>query len=157
MSLRFFFHPKSLFPKLLEVLGLFLLGGSLGISFGGTTTACQDILLGIITMMTLFIWGCALKRWYPGSSRHEGIGKHFTNIVVALGYILTFSLGCFLLTKHALALIIGFFPVAFITYVNAMLLWLHAKDDDTTPVNFYSAGKYLREDPASKTPRILTQ
>ncbi|MBT3182469.1 MAG: hypothetical protein HN337_08195 [Deltaproteobacteria bacterium] len=124
----------------MEALGVLLLGPLLYKIFFMTNEGWLDKSL-FCTMFLLyaFIRFCATKKWYPPEApRYSGIELHFKKALVPVGYILAifgifgilFDPTPFLISEVILFIIIG--------HVDVILIYIHRKDNDPTPVNAFS-------------------
>jgi len=91
----------------------------------------------------LLIRFCATKRWYSQAKRYEGIELQFKKAMIPTSYILAITSGLGFSTGSTIMLWAAIFLFAILLHVNVILLYLHYRDKNSTPVNFYSANKYL--------------
>lgn len=141
--LKFFFDRFSKVVTLMEVIGILLTSlMSYQLAFYSSTLLTK-ILFAIFLSEYLFIRFCTTKRWHKEAKRYEGLELHFKKVMIPTSYLLAFQ-GVIGLTFHSTILLWLAIPIlGFIVYVNATLLYLYAKDKNTTPINYYSHQKYL--------------
>ncbi len=123
--------------RLMETIGL---AGILCISwlaFKDRLTSLQLILFVAIVAMYAFLRFCMMWRWYRAASRSAGIALQFEKALVPTSYILAVMLWLFVVSGNSIVLAIAAFLVAVVAHVNVILLYLHFKDRDRTPVNSY--------------------
>jgi Ca2+/Na+ antiporter len=136
--LRFFFHRYSPMVRLMELIGF---AGIVFVSwqfFAGRLSILESIFLILILIGYLFLRFCTMRRWYKAVSRSHGIGLQFEKAMVPSGYILAVMMWLFVILKSPAILAIVAFLLAVIAHVNIILLALHFKDRDKTPVNSFS-------------------
>ena len=99
-------------------------------------------------LFTLYVGGylllrfCATWRWHKQARRYEGIELQFKKMMVPTSYLLALAsgLGLGLNSTFLLWIAIPFFAV--VGYVNGTLLYLHYKDKNKTPINYFSHNKF---------------
>lgn len=92
-----------------------------------------------------FIRSCSLVRWHPRAERGEGLEQQFIQVGVAARYGL--AIAAIAAVAHLGFLI---YPIAIVlagvSAINATLLCIHARDQSTVPVNFFSHHKINEEE-----------
>ena len=141
--LKFFFHRLSKVVYAMEVIGLCFTIGWLYQFQPHPPTSLTQILLAIYLAEYGFLRFCATKRWYSNAKRYEGIELQFKKAMVPTSYILALTSGAGLLTGSIILLWLAVLLLGIILHVNVILLTLHYKDKNKTPVNYYSHNKYL--------------
>jgi hypothetical protein len=124
--------------RLMEALGLTGLGVIVYQLSRQELTLLPLVLLGLVILEYLFIRFCSLWRWYPSKSRSLGIGLQFAKAIITTSYVLAFTTWLFIFTRSVVPLIVAIFLLLLTAHVNVILLYLHCKDRDPTPVNLYS-------------------
>ena len=142
--LKFFFNRFSKIVYLFEILGVFFTMGWLFKLRQSPPPLLIKILLGIYIGEYLFIRFCATKRWYKQAKRYEGIELHFKKIMIPISYIMALISGIGFFTGSTIGLWFAILPMGILLYVNVTLLYLHGKDKNKTPVNYYSNRKFLK-------------
>ncbi len=152
MSLKALFNRESRVVRSLEVVGVVLAGVHLWKNF--IPFDWRDGLFLFLLASALFIFACDLIRWYPLSERTEGprqkigIEVHFLKARVPTSYILAITSAIALLQIPYVSVgsvFLANLMMLAVAPVNGILLWFHRKDDDATPMNFFSLNKYLRD------------
>ena len=136
--LHFFFNRYSPIVRLMEFIGITGVAFASWKLFAGRLSLFQSVLLIIVLIEYLFLRFCMMRRWHPSASRSHGIGLQFEKALVPAGYILAVMMWLFVLTKSTVLLATAASLLAVIAHVNFILLYLHFKDRDRTPVNIYS-------------------
>lgn len=144
--LKFFFDRFSKVVLIMEILGvlftalwIYKLYFFLAFSYPPILTS---VLLSIYCVEYLFLRFCATKRWHPEAKRYEGIELQFKKALIPTSYMMALTSGVGFLTESTLLLWIAVPFMAIILHVNIILLYLHFKDKNTTPINYYSGNKY---------------
>lgn len=163
--LRLFFRRDSRIVRVLEVLGIALLGWLLWRGGWRDWSAVQVAALWGFLALVAFLRFCATKQWYPRSAscvlrpapcvpRRDpvdvrrttyagragcfGIETHFRRAYVPVPYIMT-CVGCWCLAGYPPGILYLVIPLLLlIAYSFVVLLYLHRKDRDCTPVNYFS-------------------
>ncbi len=136
--LTFFFHRNAVMVRLMEVLGLILATvGSVHLLAQNPSTA-NIIAVALVALLYVFLRICATKRFYRDAPHGSGIELQFTKAVVPLGYLLTLAGIWLLISPRALPLWIVAAIFIFLAHVNVILITLHHRDRDPTPVNAFS-------------------
>jgi hypothetical protein len=136
--LNFFFSRNCFMVSLMEALGLAglcVLGYQLA---HNKLSLLQVILISLVLIQYLFIRFCSLWPWYPSKARSLGIGLQFAKAIITTSYILACTTWLFFFTGSVVPLIIAIVLLLLTAHVNIILLYLHFKDRDPTPVNLYS-------------------
>lgn len=139
--LKFFFNRFSKMVLAAEILGMaFTLGWILKLVHT-PNAAGTKIFFAVYIAEYLFLRFCDTKRWHPAAKRYDGLELHFRKIMIPTSYILalTSGVGFFTGSGILLWLAIPFMGVMF--YANATLLYLHRKDKNKTPINYFSGKK----------------
>ena len=138
--LKFFFDRFSKVVYTLEVLGVLL---TLAWSTHWTSfSLLTKVLVVIYAAEYLFLRFCASVRWYRNAKRYEGIELQFKKAMIPTSYILSLTSGIGYFTNSTITLWAAILLLAVLFHVNVILLFLHYKDKNTTPVNYYSGNKY---------------
>lgn len=141
--IKFFFDRKSLVVKLMEISGLIFTAMLFAAGWYKKLLFINKLVFLFYLLEYLFIKACAVIHWYKDAERGEGIELQFIKAVVPTSYILALT-GFLLLIGAPVALVyFSAFLLAVIAHVNVILLYLHLKDTDSSPVNYYSHNKYL--------------
>ena len=99
-------------------------------------------------LFTLYVGGylllrvCATWRWHKQAKRYEGIELHFKKVMVLVSYMLPLASGIGLATGSTFLLWTAVILFAAILHVNVILLYLHYKDKNKTPINYFSRNKF---------------
>lgn len=143
--LSFFFNRKSKVVLLMEAIGVALMiFVSLRI-FSTCGHSLTKILLVLVLMEYAFLRTCAGIRWYRNSARFSGIELQFKKALVPTSYILSVAGFCLLVGPSVVVLSFSFVLISVVAHVNVILIYFHIKDDDQTPSNFFSSGRFLFE------------
>lgn len=141
--LRLFFNRFSKVAYTLEIAGVVLT------AFWAYRQILHPPSLIIRTLFSLYLLEYvalrffSTKRWYRRAKPYEGIELHFKKVMVPTAYILAIVSGAGLFTKGTVLLAISIFIFGLILYVNFTLLYLHYKDPNKTPVNYFSHSKHI--------------
>lgn len=136
--LKFLFNRFSRVVYAMEIAGIIF-------TFLWFFRSPPKIIFGIAVLEYLFLRFCATWRWYKNAKRYEGIGLQFKKAMVPTSYIMAMASGVGYFTGSTLLLWAAIFLLAVILHVNVILLALHYKDKNTTPVNYYSGNKCLKQ------------
>lgn len=137
--IRFLFNRYSFMVRLMEWVGLAGMCVIFILLLLGKLTRFQAIVFFVIIFEYAFLRFCTFRRWYPGDVLStNGIGLQFLKAMVPTGYILAITSWLFVLMRHGALLFIAAALIAVIAHVNVILIYLHFKDSDTTPVNSFS-------------------
>ncbi len=137
--LRFFFNRYSPMVRLMELIGVAAIALIIWRMSGGSLTFAQKLLFYAILLEYAFLRFCTFWRWYPESTPGTyGIGLQFLKAIIPTGYILAVMMWLFVLTESSAVLVITLFLLSVIAHVNVILIYLHFKDGDKTPVNRFS-------------------
>lgn len=142
--LKFFFDRYSKMVSLMELLGVVFTLGWVWKLIHTPNTAWTKIFLAIYIAEYLFLRFCETKRWHPAAKRYEGIELHFRKIMIPTSYILAVTSGVGFFAGSGILLWIAIPSLGIMFYVNATLLYLHGKDKNKTPVNYFSGNKHLK-------------
>jgi hypothetical protein len=151
MSLKVLFNRESPVVRSLEAVGVLLAGFHLWKNL--IPFDWRDGLFLFLLVCALFIFACDFIDWYAASEKPEGprqkigIEVHFLKARVPTSYILAITSGLALLRipyVSTAAVILAVAMMLVIAPVNGILLWFHRRDDDKTPMNYFSLNKYLR-------------
>lgn len=100
-----------------------------------------SIPFGIYLFLYLFLRFCTTVRWHRGAKRYEGIELQFKKAMIPTSYILAMTSGVGFVTGSSILLWLAISLLAIIAHVNCILLTLHYKDKNTTPINYFSGNK----------------
>lgn len=139
--LKFFFDRFSKAVYLMEILGVLFTAGWLWKLSGGEVSPGAKVLLGLYLFEYLLNRFFVTKRWYKRAARYEGIELHFKRMMIPISYLLAFASGLGFFTGSTLLVWVAVVVMGVLTYVNVTLLYLHCKDKNKTPVNYYSHRK----------------
>ncbi len=133
------FSRNSRLALSFEIAGLVLLIPV--IVMGRLSVAFAIYLLGYLLIRMCVCWN-----WYRADaasvSKDHGIKLHFRKVLVPAAYLI-FLTNLSIILWNAKALVYISIPVfAFILYVNFTLIYLHLKDKDRTPPNFFSGASH---------------
>lgn len=136
--LKFFFNRYSVMVRLMGLVGLAGIFGILWFAVRGRLAPLQLILFITIMAEYAFLLYCMMRRWYPDLPRSYGITLQFEKALVPANYILATMSWLFVLLKSSAVLAVAVFLLTVIAHVNVILIFLHFKDRDKTPVNTFS-------------------
>lgn len=134
--LKFFFHRFSKVVYLMEILGVLFTVGWI------FQTQTIPIPFAIYLSTYLFLRFCTSVRWHKGAKRYEGIELQFKKAMIPTSYIIAITSGVGFFTHSTLFLWLAIPFLVIIAHVNVILLYLHCKDKNTTPINYFSANKF---------------
>ncbi|MFA4873992.1 MAG: hypothetical protein WC956_00890 [bacterium] len=141
--IKFFFNRFSRAVTAMEIAGALLLSLAALRSILMGTSVAQGILLSVVAALYAFIRLCTSVRWYRDAPRYSGIELQFRKAIVPTSYVMAIFLAWFAASPSAAPLAIAAFMLAVVAHVNVILLYLRSRDNDRTPVNFYSSGAFL--------------
>lgn len=140
--LRFFFDRFSKVVMLMEILGVIFSALWLSAVWQNPPPLLPKILLAAYVGEYLVLRFCAVWRWHPEARRYEGLELHFKKIMIPASYILAiFSLVGWL-ANIFFHLWLADAALGIMIYVNLTLLYLHFKDKNETPINYFSGNKF---------------
>lgn len=140
--LRFFFDRFSKVVVMMEIAGVIFSALWLAEAWQNQPVLLSKILLGTYLGEYLILRFCATWRWHPEAKRYEGLELHFKKIMIPTSYILAiFSLAGWL-ANIFLHLWLAVALMGIMIYANLTLLYLHGKDKNKTPINYFSGNKY---------------
>ena len=125
----------------MEILGLIFTLGWLLKLVHAPNAAWTKILFAVYIAEYLFLRFCDTKRWHPAAKRYEGIELHFRKIMIPTSYILALTSGIGFFTGSGILLWLAIPLLGIMFYVNATILYLHGKDKNSTPINYFSGKK----------------
>ena len=126
-----------------EALAVTLLVYALCQAYFELTTTLQASMIFLSSFFYIFTRICKMKRWHKNSEIGTGIEKHFADVQAVNNYILILGLAIYLLFANAIPLILANIVLLFLSHFHFVLIFFAHKDQDKTPVNFYSSGKFL--------------
>ncbi|HPW44940.1 MAG TPA: hypothetical protein PKU96_01045 [bacterium] len=132
--LKFFFNRFSVMVKISETAGFLLLLWLGKKIFFLEASASSKVLFLCIAFLYLFIRACAMIHWHRDAKRFTGIELQFKKTLVPVAYIMTIFNAAALVADPTPFLAAEFLLLLFMAHVNAILLWLFWKDDETLPV-----------------------
>lgn len=136
--LKFFFNRFSKVVYTMEILGVLLTVGWV------TQTKAVSIPLVIYLVEYLSLRFCATLRWHKGAKRYEGIELQFKKAMIPTSYIMVLTSGVGYFTGTTFLLWVAIFLLAILLHVNVILLYLHWKDKNTTPINYFSSNQFRK-------------
>ena len=125
----------------LEIVAIYLAAHKITtLSFSSAITFCFIATI----MLYLFLRMCAMLRWYPTAYyrgrvlRHyfPGIELHFRKAMVPTAYVMVLTMSWLALGGSSYILVLSTILLVAIAHVNAILIFLHFKDESNHPVNF---------------------
>ncbi len=132
--LTFFFHRDSKFVRAIEALGVVLFIPIIVKEHGSWA-------FWLYLFEYLFIRFSYNFNWYRSfkvENNELGIRLHFKKALVATSYIVLIMNATFLLTGTKVILYVGLGLLAMVLYLHAVLLYLHFRDKDKRPPNYFS-------------------
>ena len=135
--ITFLFNRFSKVVLVMEVLGLVLILHATRIIFS-ESNPLHIALLVVVLCEYIFIRYCATRRWYKEAPRWAGIELQFKKALVPTSYILAILGATLLGSLRTIPLAIALVLLAVIAHVNVILINLHRRDRDNTPVNYFS-------------------
>ncbi len=143
LMIKLLFNRFSIAVKIVEACGvvLMLFASVRCYSTGRGFISC--ILISLSIIIYAFIRYCTTKRWYKDVPPCSGIELQFRKALVPTGYTMSICAAWYLLLPSIIPLIISATFLIVIAHVNIILLYFHYRDEDETPVNHYSSGKFL--------------
>jgi hypothetical protein len=139
--LKFFFNRDSKAVLVAEMIGVILfaaifLKGSLA-GHGTLFRACFLVYLAAY----LFIRFCALWPWYKKFGRvpkDAGVMMQFRKALVSTSYIIAVTNALILVGAPGATLYFSLIVLIGTIHVSCILIYLHLRDKDTTPPNYFS-------------------
>lgn len=141
--LHLFFNRFSKMVTFMEVLGVFFTAGWLYKLWQNPPGLFIKVFLGFYVLEYLFLRFCATARWHKQARRYEGIELQFKKGMIPTTYLMALTSGVGFFTGWAILLWPAVLLIGIVAHVNVILLTLHFRDKNTTPVNYYSASKYI--------------
>ena len=151
--IKFLFHHRSPTLYIVEPLGI------IGLAFMAWRMTALDcgwlawVLFACIVTLYAFIRFCTTKRWYKpclpagrDAERYEGIELHFKKALSPTVYIAFLGSLLFIIFPSPIILGIMVFLLAVIAHVNVILIYLHLRDQQDLPVNYFSGNKYVKSE-----------
>lgn len=145
--LKLFFHRDSKFIRALEAVGAVLfipiiIKGDCGVIFWLYLFAYL-----LIRFSGSFNWYRSFTvdggQWTVDRKDELGIRLHFKKALVAASYIIFIVNAAFLLTGKMAVLYVGLGLFAMVLYLHAILLYLHFRDKDERPPNYFNTERPL--------------
>lgn len=142
--LRLFFDRFSKIVVMMEITGVIFSALWIAQLRENPPPLLPKILLALYGGEYLILRFCAVWRWHPQARRYEGLELHFKKIMIPTSYILAIfsGVGYFFGVFFHLWPAVALFGV--MIYVNLTLLYLHFKDQNKTPVNYFSGNKGVK-------------
>lgn len=147
--LKFFFNRFSKAVLLMELLGVVTCAMSAKMILIGESAILIKVLFSTILILYAFIRYCASVKWYKDAPRWSGIERQFKMSLAPASYILAIVGISSVTAPSSVLLALAAIFLLLIAHVGVILIYLHLKDKDKTPVNFYSganAGRHLIDD-----------
>ncbi|MBI2975048.1 MAG: hypothetical protein HYY43_05615 [Deltaproteobacteria bacterium] len=137
--LRLLFNRESKFVLAVEMAGL---AGFAAVIIAGKFS----FVFGLYALAYIFIRFCSLYNWYAkfnvayaNLKKDElGIRLHFKKAIVPASYIIAISNWLLVFRTKKTIIYFSFALLLFILHVNLILIYLHLKDKDPTPPNYFS-------------------
>ena len=101
------------------------------------------IFLGLYLFEYLFLRLCTTVRWHPRARRYEGIELQFKKGMIPTSYLMALTSAVGFFAGSTLLLWPAVVLIGIIAHVNVILLYLHFKDKNATPINYFSSNKSL--------------
>ncbi len=144
--LKFFFHRDSRFVRAIEAVGAILfIPIIIKEGKGGVIFWLYLFAYLLIRFSYNFNWYRSFKADIPSPQRGEGQGEgelgirlHFKKALVAASYIIFIVNLASLLTGKRAFFYVAFVMFAMVLYLHAVLLYLHFRDKDERPPNYFS-------------------
>lgn len=148
--LKLFFSKESPIVYAMEAVGVVSLFVLLAKRWWGGRAAITQVLFVVYIAEYIFLRFCTTWKWYKtapsphrpiASSRsitYPGIVSQFKYAMVPASYILVITNVWLLSGLPSPMLYFSTLLLAAITHVNVILLYLHFKDSDPTPANYYT-------------------
>lgn len=127
----------------MEVLGVLFTAGWLVRLFQNPPGLLTKIIFAVYCFEYLFLRFCTTVRWYRQAKRYEGIELQFKKGMIPVSYLMALTSGVGFFTGSTLLLWPAVVLITIVAHVNVILLYLHFKDPNTTPINYFSGNKYL--------------
>lgn len=141
--LKFFFNRFSGFVIAMEIAGVILLAADVALFFFRRADAIDIVLIIFVIALYAFIRLSATGRWYRDAPRGAGIEMHFGRSMVPVSYTIAIVGLLDLAIPHPTwALAIAAALLIVVAHVNVILIYLHRRDTDKTPPNYYSGRKF---------------
>ena len=137
----FLFNHRSKTLYIVEALGII---GLAAIAWRMTTMECgwlAWLLYALVIILCGFVRFCTTKHWYKDAERYEGIELHLKKSLSPTVYIAFLGSLLFIIVPSPVVLGIMVFLLAVIAHVNAILIYLHLRDTQDLPVNYFSGNK----------------
>ncbi|MBI4124438.1 MAG: hypothetical protein HY466_00725 [Deltaproteobacteria bacterium] len=141
--LKFFFNRFSKMVVLMEMLGVVFTAGWFYQLLQNPPGGFTKIFFGLYLFEYLFLRLCATVRWHKQARRYEGIELQFKKGMIPASYAMALTSGIGFFTGSALLLWPAVALIGVVAHVNVLLLYLHFKDKNQTPVNYFSGNKFL--------------
>lgn len=141
--LKFFFNRFSKVVIAMEIAGILFTAGWIYRWLYESPSLLTKVVMALYVLEYLFLRFCTTKRWYKNADRYEGIELHFKKAMIPTSYMMAAASGVGCFTGSTFLLWPMIVLIGVIAHVNVILLALHYKDKNKTPVNYYSNNKYL--------------
>ncbi|MBI4223577.1 MAG: hypothetical protein HY609_01475 [Deltaproteobacteria bacterium] len=128
---------------LMEALGVALTAGWLHHLLQNSPGLFTKILFGLYLFEYLFLRLCATVRWHKQARRYEGIELQFKKGMIPASYLMALTSGVGFFTGSSFLLGPAVILIGVVAHVNVILLYLHFKDKNPTPINYFSGNKFL--------------
>jgi len=99
------------------------------------------LLLAVAVAIYAFIRFCTTVRWYKDAKRYEGIELQFKKAMSPTVYVILIGSILFQILPSTVVLAVIAFMLAVIGHVNVILLYLHYRDKQELPVNYFTGNK----------------
>jgi len=144
--IAFLFNHRSKTLYAVEVLGIL---GLAAMAWRMATEGCgwfTWLLYALVIILCGFVRFCTTKRWYRDAERYEGIELHLKKSLSPTVYIAFLGSLLFIIVPSPVVLGIMIFLLAVIAHVNVILIYLHLRDTQDLPVNYFSGNKYVKSE-----------
>lgn len=139
--LKLFFDRFSKVVYAMEILGvLFTLAWLYKLAQHPPSFLTRFLICTVIGQY-LLLRLCATRRWHKNARRYEGLELHFKKILIPTSYILAITSGLGFWAGLHFMLWPAILLMSVFLYVNFTLIYLHFRDKNKTPVNYYSRNK----------------
>jgi len=133
--------PTLYVVEALAVIGLIGVGWRIAFSDLGWLSW---LLFAIVVALYAFIRFCTTARWYKDAERYEGIELQFKKAMSPTVYIILLGSILFQIIPSSIDLIVVIFMLGVVAHVNVILLYLHYRDKQELPINYFTKNKAVR-------------
>jgi len=133
--------PTLYVVEALAVIGLIGVGWRIAFSDLGWLSW---LLFAIVVALYAFIRFCTSVHWYKDAERYEGIELQFKKAMSPTVYIILLGSILFQIIPSSVDLIVIIFMLGVVAHVNVILLYLHYRDKQELPINYFTKNKAVR-------------